>query len=241
MRAAPHPITTTVRYDLHVHTNASRDALNTLEGIIRWVQRRGLDGVAITDHNNIDNALRLAERAPFPVIVGEEIRTTRGEIIGLFLREWIPPDLSPDETVHRIHDQGAIAYVPHPLDRSRDSAMGERALLEIIDRIDAAEGLNARVLREEDNTRAQILSREHDLPLGAGSDAHMGFEIGRAYVELPPFSDASGFLASLRQGTLHGHLSSPLVHLGSAVAKLTHRFASAEPSSPRSPSRSPHE
>ena len=213
-----------LRLDLHIHTEVSRDALITLDDVCRWVERRGLDGVAITDHNHIDNALALAERAPFRVIIGEEIRTTRGEMIGLFLEEWIPPDLSPRETLARIHDQGAIAYVPHPLDRSRNSAMGEDTLLEVIDAVDAIEGLNARTTYQDDNERALAIARDHGIPVGAGSDAHLPFEIGQAYVEMPGFDDGTAFQRALPQATLHGSLSSPLVHLGSTVAKLRHRL-----------------
>jgi len=228
-----------LRLDLHIHTEVSRDALITLDDVCRWVVRRGLDGVAITDHNHIEGALALAERAAFRVIIGEEIRTTRGEIIGLFLQEWIPPDLSPRETLARIHDQGAIAYVPHPLDRSRNSAMGKETLLEVIDAVDAIEGLNARTTYQADNERAQAIARDHGLPIGAGSDAHLPFEIGQAFVEMPAFADGQEFLKALSQATLQGGLSSPLVHMGSTVAKLRHRLRAS--AAPHASARKPHE
>ena len=99
---------TTLRIDLHTHTHYSADSNAGLEDIIAAVRRRGLDAIAVTDHNKIEGALRLREMAPFMVIVGEEVRTREGEIIGLFLSEVVPPDLSPEETVDRIEAQGGV-------------------------------------------------------------------------------------------------------------------------------------
>lgn len=210
-----------MRVDLHVHTFYSPDALTTPRELWRWARRRGLDALAITDHNTIAGALALAQDAPLPIIVGEEIRTTVGEIIGLFLRQEIPAGLSPRETAARIHDQGGLVYIPHPRDRwRRSSALTQEALLEIISEVDILEVWNARVAWIQDNRQALALAERYGLLCGAGSDAHQGYEIGQAYVELPPFRDASSFLRSLAQGTIHGRTSLPLVHLGSTWAKL---------------------
>ncbi|MCD6519760.1 MAG: PHP domain-containing protein [Anaerolineae bacterium] len=209
-----------MKVDLHIHTRFSNDSLTTLEDVLRWARRRGLDALAITDHNTIEGALRLAQRSPIPIIIGEEIRTRQGELIGLFLQEPIPPNLSLRETAELIHKQGGIVYVPHPLDRVRHSAVGREALLRIISQVDAIEVLNARVTFPLDNQLARELAQRYDLPQGAGSDAHQGFEIGRAYVEMPPFEDATSFLQSLRRARLGGRLSSPLVHVGSMYAKV---------------------
>jgi predicted metal-dependent phosphoesterase TrpH len=213
----------TNKIDLHVHTCASHDALTRPADVVRWAQRRGI-GVAITDHNTTEVARHLRDTAPIPVIVGEEIRTTCGEIIGLFLARTIPPDLSPQETIARIRDQGGIVYLPHPLDRvRRHSALDHATLQEIVEQIDAVEVLNARVTFAADNCRAADLARAHGLLCGAGSDAHMGCEIGRAYVELPDsldkaLSDRTRFLASLSMGQVRGRISPPWVHLGSRYA-----------------------
>ena len=194
--------------------------------VLLWANRRQLGALAITDHNTIAAALALRELSPIPIIVGEEIRTTRGEIIGLFLQEEIPPDLSPAETVRRIREQGGLVYVPHPCDRVRSSALEPEALREIIAQVDVLEVLNARVTLPSDNRQAEDLARAHHLRMGAGSDAHQAYEIGRAYVEMPPFEDAAGFMQSLSQGQVMGGLSSPLVHFGSTWAKLAKKFRS---------------
>ncbi len=216
-----------MKVDLHVHTAYSEDSLTSYDRLLHWVERRGLGAIAITDHNTIAAALALHDRASFPIIVGEEIRTTRGEIIGLFLEREIPPGRSPTETVEIIHRQGGLVCVPHPVDRVRRSALGCGALLEIIDRVDMVEVLNARVTFALDNVRAAELARAYRLRCAAGSDAHQGFEVGQAYVEMAPFEDAASFLQSLSQGRVCGRISSPLVHVGSTYARLAKAFIPA--------------
>lgn len=88
-----------IKVDLHVHTYRSPDSLALPEDILRWARRRGIDRVAVTDHNALDVALEMRRRWPQAVLVGEEIKSTQGEIIGLFLEEEIPAGLSPRETV----------------------------------------------------------------------------------------------------------------------------------------------
>ena len=91
--------------DLHVHTGLSPDSLTALPAIVEAVCARGLSALAITDHNEVDAALRLQEVAPFPVIVGEEVKTTQGEIIGLFLQRRVPKNMSPQETIAAIRGE----------------------------------------------------------------------------------------------------------------------------------------
>ena len=209
-----------VKIDLHVHTRYSYDSLTTLRDVLRWAERRGLDGLAITDHNSIEGAVALAEISPIPIIVGEEIRTTHGEVIGLFLQSRVPGNLSPEETVRIIHDQGGVVCVPHPLDRVRHSALEFDALLDVIEEADAVEALNARVTFAMDNRLAEALARAYQLPQAAGSDAHQGFEIGHAYVEMDAWVDPPSFLQSLSHSRIFGRISSPFVHVGSTCAKM---------------------
>jgi predicted metal-dependent phosphoesterase TrpH len=193
-----------LRVDLHVHTAYSEDCWVPLEAVIEAVQGSSIDGIAVMDHNEIAGALRLADEAPFPVIVGEEINSQQGEIACLFLSEWIPPGLSAQETIDRIQEQGGLVYVPHPLARDVPTALGRRNLEAIIDRVDILEVFNARILRHADNLAAQEMARQHNIPLAAGSDAHFAREIGRAGVELEPFASPAEFMENLRQATLFG-------------------------------------
>lgn len=219
-----------MKVDLHVHTAYSSDSLTRCEDVVTWAQRRGMGALAITDHNTIAGALEVQKISPIPIIVGEEIRTQRGEIIGLFLGEAIPPHLTPRETVRRIHEQGGLVYIPHPLDRARQgSALGFGALMEIVECVDAIEVLNARIHFPLDNARAARLAECYGLRQGAGSDAHQGSEIGNAYMEMPPFTDATSFLHRLAEGQVGGHASSLLVHVGSTCARLAKSLMAMSP------------
>jgi len=217
-----------MKVDMHVHTCYSKDATLSLETIIETCRRRGLDGVAITDHNTIAGALALKEITPWPllVIVGEEINTTKGEILGLFLKEEIPRGLTPEEAVARIKEQGGLVGVPHPLDRVRRSAMGRVALLDILDELDFLEGFNSRVTFPSDNRKAQALAQAQGLPITAGSDAHTAYEIGRAYVEMLNFNGQEGFLEALREAQIFGRLTPPWIHIASTWTRLRRRLSS---------------
>lgn len=206
-----------MKIDLHTHTFCSKDSLMQYERIITAVERAGLDGIAVTDHNELRGALELERIAPFRVIPAEEIKTSHGEIIGLFLHEWIPPGLAPLETVERIHEQGGLAYVPHPFDEVRGSRIRREALEEVTPHIDILEVFNARNAMPAYNTRALEYARQHNLLAGAGSDAHTYAEYGRAHVDIPAFDGPQEFVESMRRGRWRGRLSSPLVHVRTRV------------------------
>jgi predicted metal-dependent phosphoesterase TrpH len=209
----------TIRVDLHNHTHYSPDSILTPKGFVREVRRRGLDVVAVTDHNTTRGALTVRELADFPVIVGEEVRTADGEILGLFLSEDIPKGLPSGDAIARIKDQGGLVGVPHPFDSLR-SGLREDAIIANIQRIDFIEGLNARMVFSAHNAKARKFAAGRDLPVSAGSDAHSSWEVGRVWAEMPPFEGAGDFIAALRQGRLVGKLSTPLVHLISRYAYL---------------------
>ena len=213
-----------MRIDLHCHTLYSGDSLSTMDQLLRQMDRCGLDMVAVTDHNTLAGALEFHARAPDRFLVGEEIKTRRGELLALFLTEEVPAGLSLRETIARVRAQGGLVGVPHPLDHLRDEAIGRAALEEIHAELDFVEVFNARVIYPADNRLAQELASAWGLPGSAGSDAHAPFELGRAYVELPAFDSAESFLVGLAQGQIHGRLSSPAVHFVSTYAKWRKRL-----------------
>jgi predicted metal-dependent phosphoesterase TrpH len=191
--------------------------------VVETCRKRGLDKVAITDHNTIAGALALREMAPDLIIVGEEIKTNVGEIIAYFLEEEVPKGLRLQEAIARVREQGGVVGVPHPLDRLRREAMGLTHLLTIVGQVDLLEVFNARTVFASDNCRARDVARERGLLATAGSDAHIAWEIGHAYVEMPAFNDKEEFLHSLAQGQIVGQLTIPLIHLASTWAKLIKR------------------
>lgn len=213
-----------LRVDMHLHTRYSFDCLSEPAAVLDAALERGIDRICITDHNEIDGALELRDRHPDRVIVGEEVKTAEGvDIIGLFLTERIGKGTPARETCRRIHAQGGLVYVPHPFVGGKGG--GGRLLPEIEEEIDIVEGFNARVHLRRLNRRARDWARERDLPVGAGSDAHMLRTVGRAFVEMPRFElGPEAFLAALRAGHVHGEYSSWLVHLASTWAKLRKRM-----------------
>ncbi len=214
-----------MRLDLHIHTNRSPDSLMTPEEVICTAQLRGLDGLAFTDHNTIEGALAARDLAPdsFTVIVGEEVATSQGEIIGLFLERPIRKRMSPEETIAAIREQGGIVYVPHPVDRLRHEAMGRAVLERVAHQVDALEVFNSRVLIQADNVLARRLAEQYGLAMGAGSDSHLPYEIGRAYVEIEPFDSPQAFLAALRRARVVGRMTTPLIHFATTLTKQWRR------------------
>jgi predicted metal-dependent phosphoesterase TrpH len=222
-RQEPPVESTVIKVDLHVHSYRSGDCLARPEELVYWMARRGLGAMAITDHNTIQGAREVAALAPGAIIIGEEIMTKRGEIIGLFLREHIPAQLSPRETIERIHLQGGLVYIPHPVDRFGASSLEQEAFVAVLPQIDLIEAFNARSMAPTMNRRATALAREHSLPMGAGSDAHRARDVGLAYVETPPFRDARTFLAALGEGQIHGRMVGLLGRLAPAHARFVKR------------------
>jgi predicted metal-dependent phosphoesterase TrpH len=213
-----------MRIDLHCHTCHSPDSLMSCETLLRSMDRRGIDVVAITDHNTIAGALAVRARAPERFVVGEEIKTTHGELIALFLEDEVPPGLTPEETIARVHAQGGLVGASHPLDRVRGEALGLENLQSIRRDLDFLEVLNSRTTFSKDNRQVRELAARWGLPGSAGSDAHAPSEVGRAYVVMSAFDGPQDFLHSLSMGQIGGRLSSPLVHLYSTYAKWCKRL-----------------
>ncbi|TWH51626.1 PHP domain-containing protein [Sporomusa sp. KB1] len=201
-----------INMDCHVHTSYSRDCGIKIADLLRLCPARGLDAVAITDHNTIRGALELREQAPFKVVVGEEINTLQGEIIGYFLQQEIPPGLSALATVQAIREQGGLVCVPHPFDRWRKSAIGYETLTQIIGYVDIIEAYNARNVFNQDNKKAARFASQQHKPISVGSDCHTAWEIGCSYVVIGDFSDAATFLGNLANSLIKFTKSSIMVH-----------------------------
>lgn len=210
--------------ELHSHTLWSKDCVVDFDAIIRLCERRKIDRIAITDHNTAQGALAMQKLAPELVIVGEEIMTDRGEILGYFMQESIPAGLTPDETIRRLREQGAVISVSHPFDRLRKGAWHEADLLRIIEQVDAIEIFNARCMYADDNVKALQFAQKHALTGTVGSDAHSRIEYGRALAQMQPFEGASDFLMALRAAQHLNRYSSWFVHLNSKTAKWSKKL-----------------
>ncbi len=183
-------IATRVRVDLHLHSSASFDCRVPPLEVARRCGQLGLSPIFLTDHEGIDGARSLIE-AGEPAVIGQEILTNEGELIGLFLKKLVSSQLSAEETVAAIKDQGGLVYLEHPYDSGRRN-LREDAIERIAGQIDIVEVFNG---RSPEELRATL-----GVPAGAGSDAHTLAEIGSVFVEMEAFDGAYDFLAKLRDG-----------------------------------------
>ncbi|MGE5559212.1 MAG: PHP domain-containing protein [Bacillota bacterium] len=215
-----------IRADLHVHTVYSPDSLVSLEDVARIAGIRGIGCIAVTDHDTIEGALRLADRdLPFRLIIGEEILAREGEITGLFLSVRIPGGLGIYETLSRIKEQGGLVVAPHPCDRLRRHVLDAGVLRRIIREVDIIEGFNGRTVFAGDDAAATALGRCFGKPLIAGTDCHTRWELGRCGSILAHFSSAAEFLTGLpAAGDFYGRRAPVWVHLITKCVKYANRL-----------------
>ena len=201
-----------IRVELHLHTCFSKDSLMKPERVVRCCQSKGITRFAVTDHNEIDGAFAVQALAPDSVIVGEEIETTEGELLGYFMSEKIPAGLPPMETIERLKAQGAVISVAHPFDTVRTRHWSRESLLMMTPYIDAIEVFNARCLTMQPNDDAASFAEEHELLATVGSDAHSCWEMGQASLHMPSFKDSAEFKEALSKSRQEVRLSPMFVH-----------------------------
>lgn len=192
-----------IKADFHVHTSFSRRVTASPEDMYAAAREKGLGKIAVTDHNTIKGALRLAENDPDFIIVGEEITwDDRGEIIGLFMKEAIPEGKSAAYTLDALHEQNAFVFIPHPFAPFHFFCPPGN-ILKIADRIDAVEirnGRNFRIL----NACASAFCSMAKIQGICGSDAHLQKNVGRAGMLLPDFSTADELRESIKKARPFG-------------------------------------
>jgi predicted metal-dependent phosphoesterase TrpH len=166
-----------VKADLHVHTIYSHDSLITPKDLVFYAKKRGLTAVAITDHDTIEGALKIAKETDFLIIPGIEVSSRNGHIVGINLQEPVEKGLSADETVDKIHEGGGIAVACHPFALFKGS-LGKHTNA----KFDAIETINASAfLFNRCTKKAQEIADRFGIPRVAGTDAHYGPAIGYAY------------------------------------------------------------
>jgi hypothetical protein len=216
------------KFDMHLHSCYSSDASTPIETITESYQRTGILPL-VCDHNTIAGSERvyniLRKTDPdLPTILAEEIMTADGEIIGLFLQEEISPFLSAEATLDAIHDQGALALIPHPFCTYRSCALKKNIMEKNIDRIDIIEGFNGRILDDWENALARGFAERYRKPVSAGSDAHTSFELGRTFVCCEPFSDPKGLMKTLPDASVHYTHTHPAIHSVTRLVKAGRRL-----------------
>ncbi len=171
------------KIDLHTHSSASHDGGISVAQYKQALSSNLLSTIAVTDHNDISVALQLHAELGEQVIVGEEIMTTHGEIIGLYLTQLVPAGLSPRETIARIKDQNGIVYIPHPFETFR-KGMDPHTLEQIADDVDIIEVCNGRAFMQNRSSQAVVWARLNHKASAASSDAHGSKGLGRTYSDL---------------------------------------------------------
>ncbi|MGB9960184.1 MAG: CehA/McbA family metallohydrolase [Candidatus Bathyarchaeales archaeon] len=185
-----------VKIDLHIHTCYSYDGLITPKELVFYARKHGLDGVAITDHNRIDGALKIAKETDFLIIPSIEISSRSGHIVGLNLTEPVPRDLSVEETIDRIHELGGLAVACHPRAFLKSSLKGN-----VSQKFDAVEVINASAFPFKRSVKqAQKIASSLELAQVAGSDAHYAPEIGFAYTIVEAEPDIEEIVKAIDKG-----------------------------------------
>ncbi|MDL2335130.1 MAG: PHP domain-containing protein [Chloroflexota bacterium] len=216
--------------DLHCHTSASFDSLSKPADVARVAAERGLTHLAITDHDRIDGALaaRAAAPAGLEIIVGQEVRTTAGDLIALFVERPIPVGLPPADAAARIREQGGVVGLAHPYDRFRAGAGRpgwEDELERLVPLLDYIEIWNSRLMIGSGNERAAELAHAHGLAGVAVSDAHTLMEVGVSYTILDgPIETADELRAALTGARLVTSHASRLIRVVTPFAKVVQRM-----------------
>lgn len=209
-----------LRVEFHCHTHASKDSRTHPADLVAMARRKRIDRLIITDHNTIVGARAAQVLDPELVIVGEEIMTTRGEILAAFMSTEVPPSLSPVETIRRLKNQGAFISVSHPFDKLRKGGWLEDDLLEILSQVDAIEVYNSRCMFPGFNRNARQFAEKHNVAGTVGSDAHTAFEVGRSILMLEQFEGPEELRKVIRMGIPKVKWSPPWLHLTSRYASI---------------------
>lgn len=189
------------KVDLHTHSSASPDGGISSEQYTHALSSGVLDLVAITDHNRIDYAQAVQQKLGDKIIVGEEIMTTDGEIVGLYLNAPVPPGLSPAETIRRIKAQEGLVYIPHPFETVR-SGLHPRTLDELREHIDIIEVCNGRAFLQNRGAQAVVWAKLNQVARAASSDAHGSRGLGKTYTRFPQLPTQLTLVQELTNATL---------------------------------------
>jgi hypothetical protein len=185
-----------LKIDLHVHTFYSNDAVTTLEEVVTYSKKCGLDGVAITDHDTLEGALKLQSRNDFLIIPGIEVSTRHGHVLAINVTTPIPPMLDIRETIERIRKAGGVAVAAHPTTLAKGELRRK-----VNSCFDAIEVINSSAVPFFFSVYLnRKIAERFNLPQTGGSDAHCPFEIGTAYTIVDASPDPNVIVEAIRKG-----------------------------------------
>jgi predicted metal-dependent phosphoesterase TrpH len=217
-----------VKVVIHAHTNHSYDSNTEPAELIATARRQGVDCVAVTDHDEIAGALAAREigrGVGVRVIIGEEVSTADGHLIGLFLHEWVRPGQPAEETARQIREQGGLVLAPHPFSTLCDDSLGGGALERLVPWLDAVEVCNAQNPLPWQDARAARFARRHRLPGYAGSDTHLRGWLDAAHQVLAEWRSPGEFRAALRAAEVHPGRFGPTYFAQMVLRHIWDKFA----------------
>jgi predicted metal-dependent phosphoesterase TrpH len=189
-----------IKADLHVHTTYSNDSLITPKDLVYYAKKRGLNACAVTDHNYLDGAYKIAKETDFLIIPGMEVSSADGHIVALNVHELIPRGLSAVDTVERIHNAGGVAIACHPYVYFKGCLQNN-----VCEAFDAIEVINARAFPFKNSVKkAEEAAERLKLSRVAGTDAHYGPQIGYGYTEIEASEPT---VESIAKAIVDGHCS----------------------------------
>jgi predicted metal-dependent phosphoesterase TrpH len=216
-----------MKCDFHIHSYYSYDGSSSPEEIIKDAIKKGIDCIAITDHEEIKGAMEAQKKAADSILIipGIEIKSRQGDILGLNVKNVIPKGLTAKDTIKKIKEQGGVVVIPHPFAAFYPFKGNLENILELIDAIEVLNGSTF----QRDNKKALDFVKKHNLPFIAGSDAHCSKEIGQVYLEIPGNNlSIEQVLEAVKnkKGKLGGEkanfLNLAIFHAKRNIAKLNH-------------------
>jgi predicted metal-dependent phosphoesterase TrpH len=186
----------------HTHTIFSQDGFITPSTFTKQCQKRQLDCVCITDHNTIQGAVEFSKSVGVKIVIGEEVETGEGDLVGLFLSREIVPGLGLEKTAIQIKQQGGLVYLPHPFDEFRKSSVKIADAERIKHLIDIIEIFNSRTFNSQYCKMAEKFASINNIAVSVGSDAHHPLEYKNAYVLMEDFDSPQSFLENLKKARL---------------------------------------
>ncbi|HUD44160.1 MAG TPA: PHP-associated domain-containing protein [Patescibacteria group bacterium] len=212
-----------IKIDLHTHSILSPDGGLKERDYVELLEQEKLDCIAVTDHNRIDFALSMQQKLGKQIIVGEEISSSDGEIIGLFLSKPISRDLSAIETVKEIKKQNGLVCIPHPFETAR-KGINEKVLLKIIEQVDCIEVFNGRSLQSQTRELARQFVKTYTLAPVGSSDSHCRIGIGNTYTIISEIPNRKNLVSLLREGKVNEKAAPKLAYLCPKINRLKKCF-----------------
>lgn len=211
------------KIDLHTHSIISQDGGVSRDQYANLLEKGVLDVIAITDHNETKLAIEMAKKFGEKIIVGEEISTREGEMIGLFLQRTVPGSLTALETAKQIHEQGGIVYIPHPFEILRQGLKID-VLQAIIRYIDIVEVFNARGKWRGKSSQALEFAKKYGKTMAAASDSHCHMGMGSSFSIINEIPTKKTLINLLAKGELHKKFAPAFTYLCPAINKIKHKF-----------------